>query len=257
MNDKQREFRERLANIGSDLAGEFDKLMDDDKPVSKHKKGERFEGEVAILDQGILPSPRFVYTGEKRIPARGEWFVCSTGTAMIDDTPLNDATNHPCEILTLVPDEPVKKEPEFHVGDLVWWDGKEHIGADIIGDAPQIVILEEIRGGNISPANHNYAIKTLSGKTYYVNIHAIRHLTPAEWVNTVTGKDGKEYRARLYYEKDGCIMIADGDERWSDEGEPCGFNNAILVANCIIKPYAQTVRDHGSDPENWPAPEPL
>jgi len=93
--------------------------------------------------------------------------------------------------------------------------------------------------------------KQISGKE-------IRHLTPAEWVNTVKGADGKEYRARLYETKHGEIraVYSDSAGDWDLISSP--WLMAILRANNnVIKPYAQTVRDHGNDPKYWPAPEPL
>jgi hypothetical protein len=98
--------------------------------------------------------------------------------------------------------------------------------------------------------------------TQYINI---RHLTPAEWVNTVTDKDGNEIRARLYYDKYGDIRVVcnNGSISWvgkvgaGTHPPAAAFQLATFAKQYTIMPFSQARDRYTDKPGNWPAPEEL
>ncbi len=125
-------------------------------------------------------------------------------------------------------------EPEFHVGDLVWWDG-DRVTIEDVGDT--LLGVRMPNGRYESPSKG-----------------AVRHLTPAEWVNTVTTPDGKEIRARLYWTGDGNIRIVYEGGDWNTITSKW-LIETIKSAGNVIMPCMMAVDRYGAGGYNWPRPE--
>ncbi len=159
----------------------------------------------------------------------------------------------------LIPDiqeqarEPEKTpEKEFHVGDLVWWDGTDGIDPDEAGE----VLEEEPRFTTLKEANNQddeeWDFMLADGTAWVIKAAAIRHLTPAEW--TVTLPDGE--RVRFYEDESGRICYTTRERGYNRvatyrKDRPGGM---MILANAPVMPWSMVKRLYGSI-NNVPRPK--
>lgn len=214
--------------------------------IRLHKAGERFEGRTYSQDAHRIPANHHLeYTGEYR-PPREEFAVSPFVRCALYYHRRNDRR----EILRIVPDE-----PEYHAGDLVWWDGTDGIG-NIIEEQPRTAIL-------ISMANDRWDFMLAGdlGWRWGINKAAIRHLTDEEWTVAID-VDGEPKRVRFYeYTNTGHMIYVDTTSTicrrsaYSYGDIPCDvLARSIIRAHYPVMSWSMVKRLYG-DINNVPRPE--